>query len=480
MNTKQDITPLVRSWLKEPASLPQTGTLRVAQLVHEAPQQHGWLPTLTAARFRIMFTATKFVTAGAMVALMGGLLLINLPSDQQPAPVVPAAESASPAPSSEPTMLDTDLGEETQAGQPGWPGVDFELLDRVCEDERECPWDEPGTWNVESDVHGEFTGASAMAIGPTGPPWLWSHSACGDHYAGESHPCVWQMGVPGYSVFPPESPLIGDARDVMDLAVTPDGRLWAASTLGLHSFDGDQWTEHWTGSTVADLAIAPDGSILAVGGGLWWGLDDRRSSDKIIVLSGDEGGIASLDVDVIPAGHHPTAIAALPDGTLWVSAIGNPYTAVAPGENSLARFDGETWQSVRPLGDEHDAAAWDLATGSDGSLWVPLWTYSEGDGLRPWLARFDGREWTTYAPEGIAPLDIGFSLEVDAAGTAWFTTWDPRDGTSRGIVSFDGQTWSRHLDDAEFELLHTASDGTVWAVGTFNPGDQERIIAIRP
>ena len=47
----------------------------------DIPQQRGWLPPLP--RFRSMFSATKFVVAGVIVALFGGFLLLGQPFDQQ-------------------------------------------------------------------------------------------------------------------------------------------------------------------------------------------------------------------------------------------------------------------------------------------------------------------------------------------------------------------------------------------------------------
>ena len=453
MNDMPDITARVRSWLREPVSLRGTGVDRVAEMVHDTSQQRGWLPPLSGGWTRRLFVTPGLVTAGVITAVFCVLLFITLPSDRQTGPAgAPASEAASP-------------GATPAVTEPGWPGVDFEPLDRDCE--VECRWDEPGAWAVTAADHGDFASAQAIAFGPIGPPWFLSDDT------------VWQLGVPGSTIFPPAIPTYGQGDHASDLAVTADGILWVASKSGLHAFDGEMWTERWSGTTLTDLTVAPDGAVLAVGGGAAGG-GGWDSPDDIVVVRVDDDGVSSQLVDVISKDRWPTSIAAATGGDIWVSAIASGYLAPAVGESLLARFDGETWETAWPLGDDHDPAAWDLETSPDGSLWATLWTLSEMAGLNRYLASFDGQDWHTFTRGDEPPLDIGISLDVAPDGNPWFTTFDSATGEPSGIGRFAGLVWFRYLDDVSVGLLEVGPDGTAWV--TTSPGFDEvgRLFAIRP
>ena len=66
----------VRTWLQEPIQLSDEGRLRVAQLVHETPQQRHWWPTFPNRRSQAMFSAPRLVVAGVTIAIISGSLLI--------------------------------------------------------------------------------------------------------------------------------------------------------------------------------------------------------------------------------------------------------------------------------------------------------------------------------------------------------------------------------------------------------------------
>jgi hypothetical protein len=116
MNDTNHVTRVVRSWIKEPASLSDSGVARVALLVHETPQQRGWLPPLrsgrvhttqdgTIRRSETMFTATRIAAAATIIALAGSLALVNGTLGPTSGPgSAPAAEAPSPSPSIEPAV----------------------------------------------------------------------------------------------------------------------------------------------------------------------------------------------------------------------------------------------------------------------------------------------------------------------------------------------------------------------------------------
>jgi hypothetical protein len=96
MSLPQDLTPLVRDWLHEPDGLPPPRLAEMAPLVHQTAQERGRLPRLDRGRF-LMFSATKFVAASVILALVGGFLLIGSPTSR-PAPdrVGPPATTSAP------------------------------------------------------------------------------------------------------------------------------------------------------------------------------------------------------------------------------------------------------------------------------------------------------------------------------------------------------------------------------------------------
>ncbi len=107
----QDITPILRDWLHEPDSLSPPRIAEVRPLVHQTPQQRGFLPPIFTGRFQTMFSATKFVVAGVIVALFGGFMLSGVLTQRsdEPLPAVGASASAQ----AEPTEASTSAPEPT-------------------------------------------------------------------------------------------------------------------------------------------------------------------------------------------------------------------------------------------------------------------------------------------------------------------------------------------------------------------------------
>ena len=131
--------------------------------------------------------------------------------------------------------------------------------------------------------------AQAIAFGATGAPWFLGHDT------------LWQLGVPGVSAraFP------GDGFPGSSLAVADDGTVWVASGEGLRSFDGEAWTERWTGANLDHIDIAPDGTVVAFGRGR------DRGADGYPVVTLHPVGTAVVDtVDLLPEGKVPTDIIA--------------------------------------------------------------------------------------------------------------------------------------------------------------------------
>ncbi len=105
-----DHTPIVEDWLKEPIWLPEGDTARIAQLVHQTPQQRGWLRPFLTRRTHTMITATKFVTAGVILAAVGGYLLLGgglLPQTRESLPAASALATAAASVAPDATVAPT-------------------------------------------------------------------------------------------------------------------------------------------------------------------------------------------------------------------------------------------------------------------------------------------------------------------------------------------------------------------------------------
>jgi hypothetical protein len=426
MSGHDDLTPQLRAWLREPVSLQEGGVTEVSRAVHREPQQRGLLPPLSATWLSSAWSATGAVAAVAFVVALGGLLFMS--------------------------ALAPPVGDEVPvAAPPGWRGVEFQPLAEACADG--CDWDEGGVWSVGAAHHGDFGSTQAIAFGPSGAPWFLSDDS------------VWQLGVPGGSFVSPMS-------TTYDLEVTSDGVLWVAGDLGLHSYDGRDWTTHWSGSRLHSLHVTPDDAVYAVGGG--------GGDDVVAVVRDEQGVVTSSVVDVIEPDRYPTSIAMSSDGRVWVSAIASGYFAPAEGESLIAYSDGAEWRTARPLGAGVDVAASSLVRGPEGSVWSLLSAItSEGGEFWRALARYDGQDWTVRAIPVDDTLDFGALADVGPDGATWFLAGGGVQDGLAGAVDFAGSSWTRYLGDREFGVLALAPDGT--ALVTTIPGFDEEgeLFAIR-
>lgn len=415
-----DVTPELRAWLKEPVTLSEDGASEIPGLVHDTPQQRGWLPPLPRAGLTRVLAFAGGTVTGAIVVLLGVLLLLSVSTDPEPA--VPAASSPSPS---------------ATAGPPTWEGVRFEPVDGACVSGCE---EHPGrVWSVEADHHGDFGSAEAIAFGNDGAPWFLSDGT------------IWQLGRLGtYPV-----PGSGEGYPIEALLVAPDGSVWVGDGSGLYSFDGSAWTEHWTETGIVALDVSPDGAIYGLGGG--------RGVRDIVVVRADEGGISGETVDVIDPERWPIALAVDGEGRVWISAIGSGYVAPVEGESLVAYSDGAGWATVRPFDDETDVAAWSLARGPQGALRWHIDALDRAGGLEWYVGRAEGPYWEVHASSLDGGPDPGVSMALDADGGPWFSADVNESGDEAGLLAWRGWTWTRYLADREVLALAAAADGFVVA-----------------
>jgi hypothetical protein len=430
-----------------------------------ATQSHKW-------RFRSMFSATKFVVAGAIVALFGGFLLAGLltqPSEER----LPAAVTDSPSPAMIEALLSGMVTEEV----------------------------EPGVYRVLSDGVGHDLVAEppvGLTVGLDGSVWLLRGARLQENEATDIirlADAAYRLGRAGIHPFE-----AGTGWLLPDLAVTTDGVAW--TTVGpkmrsggsLVSLGPPDWTPaSWPdGSTTArELEATEDGAV-------WVTQRVSRGPGPRVARIADgewtelpalEGPALSGDFGSEWAG--PGYFEAAADGTAWL-ANGDLHSwdpaDRTSSPNGLLHFDGEQWEVVDlPASGGHgqrvDHPGWragPIALGADGTLWVyliedarpspPDWNNpSNGH-----LARLDADGWRLYSAEnhGVPLLVIYKGTEApmaaDAAGRLWVA---PEFG---GVLSFDGDDWRRYLGGLYVNGLEVASDGSVLATALGGCLDPER------
>jgi hypothetical protein len=283
----------------------------------------------------------------------------------------------------------------------------------------------------------------------------------------------------------------GGADDVADLALGPDGRLWAATSVGVVVWDLE--TEAPTvfsevdglgGRRVDHVVVAADGTAWALGDswlahfdGAWTLLDDAVVDAAVLTPVGDiavgpDGALwvaaggpdALFRVDTDGATTY-----AIPDLTrietpwTWSIAVDESGTVWAStGESGLFAFDGQ-WRHVAVDGVPNDLVG-NVAVGPDGSVWVGgLGRYGEygADVPAVGISRYDGTTWTTFTTADGLLADTG-EVAVGPGGAIWAIHGD-LGLAENGMSRFDGTAWTAYPgDDGGRGGGVVTADGTLW------------------
>jgi sugar lactone lactonase YvrE len=291
----------------------------------------------------------------------------------------------------------------------------------------------------------------------------------------------------------------GPLNDVNDLALAPDGHLWAGTGAGVVRWDvatGDfvVFTEDdgVPGRSVERLEIAPDGTVWittdsGIGryDGSWQAFTNENTPEldgQIGALVVDHEGVVWVDVasepivrfdgswvavDPPPEGGWPAVmpdgLAVGADGTLWV---GTHF-------DGIFAFDGSTWRHFNEF-DGAPSRAERVIAALDGSVWTSAnGYYADGD-LSEYVpgtgvARYDGNSWTTYTvDDGLLSNEGSIVVDADGIVSVIHAELGPdHEPVPIGISRFDGATWTAFSDVGDSRSGPSTGsvsgpDGTLW------------------
>jgi hypothetical protein len=316
----------------------------------------------------------------------------------------------------------------------------------------------------------EWRGVADLAVAPDGMVWAatWEFNRIdGEGYPGD---VVARFDGETWTTYTAEAGLPYGL--VLDVEVAPDGTVWAAGEGGIARLEGEKWATVSVPRLVRDglgaapdLAVAPDGSAVAAG------MDTvaRFDGETWTTLFGPP-----TDRNTIPGFIHILDVSPV-DGAVWVGTQGG-WIWGAPA--SISRFDGRTWTTWAPIVTKDGQVSIKEVEANElpaESEWVGVVSavIVAPDGsvwvmLGDWtLARFDGSTWAMFLPPLVRSEGTGWPVEPSPFSMAVGpdgTIWVARgDGL---LLSFDGSSWTKDRLGERLSTVEVASDGTLW-VGSF-------------
>jgi hypothetical protein len=404
-------------------------------------------------RFQSMFSATKFVVAGVIVALFGGILLsgvLTQPSDET-APAVGASASAQ----AEPTDAMTATPGPTPARETNEPGVVTTRDDLLPGVELELLEVSPGILKILGDgPHNLTQNVWDIEITPNGEAWVEKHRVVygPKQYRDDKikrdyrNARVLSLGEPGAMRLPPDG--AWPVRFYVDLDPQGDVHVSGTGSDGLVWRDG-AW-EEW------DRPFYCEGLLSAEA--CWW-YNDGAGFLRIDVADRSQRRFTHEDLGLEPEAGFGFRFARGDDGIVWTDSY--DANRVATGEpdaafTGLASYDGERWTTVE-VDDPVPGHAEKLAVAPDGTVWVVLRDLKDDGGLT--VVKWDGETRDTYGPvEGLGSnRDIHFASD----GRIWFDAITFYDGDDLRQVEIPATLTSGDLRGGPHAF---GPDGSVWVV----------------
>lgn len=191
---------------------------------------------------------------------------------------------------------------------------------------------------------------------------------------------------------------------VWDLASATDGKIWAGTSNGIASFDGDRWKMF---TPAEDSSLNDVRSIIVdLENNVWIGTYTYETGGKVVRLSdgswrvyGEEDGLIAGDVVM--------ALEISPDGVLFAGTY-----------NGLYRLIDDQWEKVTGTPGYIN----DIAFSQDGSLWIA----TEFDGIMKFSEDLVFQVGYQLG-DGLPGFRL-HSIEIDSVGTVWV-------GGEGGVVS---------------------------------------------
>lgn len=249
---------------------------------------------------------------------------------------------------------------------------------------------------------------------------------------------AWRLLEDGWTHFDAGVGLLGELHN---LALAPDGTLWATTDEGVWTFDGSAWVEQEAGDYDA-LAFGPNDDAWVTSGGGQDPIVQQVNGDRLPGTAPFMGGVTALEV--------------LGDDDVWAASSGG----FLPG--GLAHFDGERWTQMKPIEGRDFDYVMDLAVTPDGDVWASFLLFdatAENPAPSPIVVtRFDGDSWQTYRDAEGVPFGSGpGTLELTPDGTLVLAA-------ESGLVEFRDGAWTL-LQEGSFLDFSIAPDGTIWLMG---------------
>ncbi len=270
------------------------------------------------------------------------------------------------------------------------------------------------------------------------------------------------------------------AAEVLGMAITPDGQVFAGTTQGLHVLKGSQWkpVARFTGSAASCVTATPAGDVMLVFDGVARSVSGKTlgvvpegetslclaASDPGVYLGTRRGlyklaGGAFAPVTKLNAllGEGPPvrAVAFGPNGEL----------AVAAGSGLYLQQAGAPWRAVYPRQGDRSWAPVDVrgvAYDTRGRLWFAS---PQGAGC------FD-KGWTLYSGAQGLPYNDFTCVVPGVDGAVWF-------GTRIGAICYDGTAWAyregkRWLPGNDVRGVAVTAKGNAWFATSGGLGVIER------
>lgn len=286
----------------------------------------------------------------------------------------------------------------------------------------------------------------------------------------------------------PGSSASGLINTINDLALAPDGTIWAATRGGVVRWDpgasvpvvfGEQ--DGLPAADVSQIVVAVDGTVWASGNGwvvyydqTWQTVEAEDPSPWTLVAdptggvwttrTNNQGGEALLHVD-----RNGTEQISLPEGLglsgsveIAGDAAGRVLVVDKVEGHVVYVYDGGDWSELttgdwRP-GSGYSSIVGNIAIAPDGALWIATSADSviePGGAPASGVASFDGQAWMRYTTADGLASDAG-TVFIGQDGTVWVVHGD-------AVSRFDGDTWTVYeVAGSPRSGAVGGSDGTLW------------------